>query len=58
MKISSWRLVLLVATAVSFIAYPRPASANDVRRNCWAEQRSRFFAFVSSHLVEFNESML
>ena len=30
LKINSWRLVLLLATAVSLIGYPKPASAGTV----------------------------
>src|SRR5436189_2220026 len=30
MKMSSWRLILVVATAVSLIGYPKPASATTV----------------------------
>jgi plastocyanin len=30
MRISSWRVILVVATAVSFIGYPKPASAMTV----------------------------
>ena len=30
MKISSWRLILVVATAVSLIGYPKAASATTV----------------------------
>jgi len=30
MRISSWRLILVVATAVSLIGYPKPASATTV----------------------------
>jgi hypothetical protein len=29
-KINSWRLVLLLATAVSLVGYPKPASAATV----------------------------